>query len=108
MKKDLDTGIKKPGPQSPRQSARVRISATVKLHRRDSESLGVKVFDLSPEGCKVEFLEPPRLDETVWLKFDGLELLQATVCWIEDRCVGVEFARPLHRAVFEMLAARFR
>jgi hypothetical protein len=90
----------------PRKSERVPITAMVKLRRRGHHNFTVKVFNLSREGCKLEFLERPELEETVWVKFEGLELLQARVCWIEDLCVGVEFERPLHEAVFEALAQR--
>lgn len=93
---------------APRKSDRVQISAMVKLRRRGHHNFTVKAYDVSPEGCKLEFMERPQLEETVWVKFEGLELLQAKVCWLEDRCVGVEFERPLHPAVFETLAARFR
>src|SRR4051812_41913755 len=107
-KRDMDGGFGEPRPHSPRKSARVKIAAMVKLGRRGRDNFSAKAFDFSREGCKLEFQERPRLDETVWVKFDDLELLEATVCWVDDLCVGVEFARPLHPAVFEMLAARFR
>jgi hypothetical protein len=90
-----------------RKSERVPIQAMVKLRRRGHHNFTVKAYDFSKEGCKLEFMERPQLDETVWVKFEGLELLEATVCWVEGLCVGVEFTRPLHPAVFETLAARF-
>jgi hypothetical protein len=92
--------------QAPRKSARVPISAMVKLRRRGHHNFTVQVYDLSPEGCKLEFQDRPELDETVWVKFEGLELLQATVCWIEELRVGVEFQRPIHSAVFDHIVAR--
>jgi hypothetical protein len=106
MKRDLDSGFQKPGVQAPRKSARVQIGAMVKLRRRGHHNFTVQVFDLSREGCKLEFLERPQLDESVWVKFEGLEILEATVCWIEDRFVGVEFRRPIHGAVFDHLLSR--
>ena len=92
--------------QPPRKSERVPIKAMVKLRRRGDHNFTVHVHDLSPEGCKLEFLERPEIDETVWVKFEGLELLQATVCWIEELRVGVEFERPIHSAVFDHIVAR--
>ena len=92
----------------PRKSERVEIRAMARLRRRGHHNFTVKAYDLSPEGCKLEFMERPELEETVWVKFEGLELLQAKVCWIKDLTVGVEFERPLHGAVFDTLAARFR
>lgn len=91
-----------------RKSKRVPIVAMVKLRRRGHHNFTVKVFNLSREGCKLEFLERPQLEETVWVKFEGLELLQAKVCWLEDLRVGVEFERPLHPAVFETLSGRLK
>jgi len=86
----------------------VPVSAMVKLRRRGHHNFTVKVFDFSREGCKLEFMEKPQLDETVWVKFEGLELLQATVCWVDGLCVGVEFAKSIHPAVFDMLLPRLR
>jgi hypothetical protein len=106
MKRDLDSGFPKMGVQAPRKSARVRTAARVKLRQRGSENFTVQAFDLSPEGCKLQFLEPPHLDETVWVKFDGLELLEATVCWTDGLLVGVEFSRAIHPAVFDLLVSK--
>ena len=102
----LDGGFGKSRAQAPRRSARAKIAAQVKLRRRGSHNFLVHAFDLSPEGCKLEFLERPELDETVWVKFEGLEPLQASVCWLEDLCVGVEFTRPIHSAVYKLLVDR--
>ena len=64
------------------------------------------MYDISPQGCKVEFVERPRLDELVWVKFDGLEAIEAGVCWRDDFFGGVKFLRPIYLPVFEMLLAR--
>lgn len=104
----MDSGIPKPGAQAPRKSARVSIEAMVKLRRRGSHNFTVQVFDLSREGCKLEFMERPQLDETVWVKFERLEWLEATVCWVEGKCAGVEFVRPIHGAVFDMIVSRLK
>ena len=108
MKRDLDGGFQKPREQSPRKSARVSLEAMVKLRRRGHHNFTVQVFDLSREGCKLEFMERPQLDEAVLVKFEGLEGLEATVCWVEDKVAGVEFVRPIHSAVFDMLVSRLR
>lgn len=105
-KQKLDGGSGKPEAKAPRKSARVPIRAMVKLRRRGHHNFTVQVHDLSQEGCKLEFLERPQLDETVWVKFEGLELLQAKVCWVEELCVGVEFTRPIHSAVFTHIVRR--
>lgn len=108
MKKDMDSGFREPRAQAPRKSPRVSIAAMVKLRRRGHHNFTVTVFDLSLEGCKLEFMERPQLDETVWVKFEGLEGLEATVCWVEENVAGVEFVRPIHSAVFDLLVSRLR
>ena len=106
VKRELDSGFAQRGVQAPRKSARVHIDAMVKFRRRGHHNFTVQAFDFSPEGCKLEFVEQPHMDEKVWIKFEGLELLEATVCWVENRQAGVEFVRPIHPAVFEMLVER--
>ena len=64
-----------------------------------------RVFDASPEGCKVEFVERPAIGERVWVRFDGIEPLEGTVRWVEGHVGGVKFKRPLHQAVFQRLTA---
>lgn len=74
--------------------------------RPGDPSFGVLVHDASPNGCRIEFVSRPRLGDKVRVKFQGLEALSATVCWIENFIGGVEFERPLHPAVFELLVNR--
>jgi hypothetical protein len=66
----------------------------------------VNVHDISPEGCKLEFVERPRLDETVWVKFEGLDAVESNVCWVRGSDVGIEFVRPIYPSVFDGLVRR--
>ena len=89
-----------------RKSARVPLQADVQLRRSGQHHYVVNVFDISIEGCKLEFVERPRLDETVWIKFEGYDAIQSTVCWVEGHTVGVEFERPIYPSIFEMMIER--
>lgn len=91
-----------PGP-TPRKSRRVHLSAEILIRRSGQRNYRVKIFDISPHGCKAELVERPKLDEHVWVKFEGLEALQAIVCWERGFQVGLEFEKPIHPAVFTML-----
>lgn len=96
-------------PHWPRRSNRVSLDGEVKLRRLGQHSYQVRVRDLSPEGCKVDLVERPRVDEHLFVKFDGLEALDAIVCWVDDSfCAGVNFVKPLHPAVFDLLVARLK
>ena len=66
----------------------------------------VNVHDISPEGCRLEFVERPRLDEVVWVRFNGLDAVESSVCWVKGHDVGVEFSRPIYPAVFNVLVKR--
>ena len=92
--------------QDPRRSVRFGLSAEVTLRRVGHGGYRAKIFDVSPLGCKAEFVERPALDEHVWVRFQGLEALGAMVCWVRDFEVGLEFENPIHPAVFEGLVAK--
>ncbi|WP_309662886.1 PilZ domain-containing protein [Sphingomonas sp.] len=91
---------------TPRKSARVGLEAEVSLRRSGHNNYRANVHDVSQEGCKVDFVERPRLDEIVWVKFEGLEALEAIVCWVDGFAAGLEFQRPVHPAVFDVLLKR--
>ena len=95
-------------PQRPRKSARVSLLAEVQLRRSGHHRYLVNVHDVSNEGCRLEFVERPKLDETVWVKFAGLDAIESHVCWLNGHDVGVEFARPIYPAVFDMLVRRLK
>lgn len=106
MKKSLDSGGSPERAAMPRKGPRTSLAAEVSLRRSGQHNYRANVHDISEHGCKVEFIERPKLDETVWIKFEGLEALAATVCWIDNRAVGLEFDRPVHPAVFNLLLKR--
>lgn len=94
--------------ETPRKADRAGVTTEVKLRRIGQPNYNVQMFDLSREGCRIEVIERPRVGEQVMIKFEGLEVLQSEVCWIEGFVVGLKFARPLHPAVFDLLVARLQ
>ena len=92
--------------QQPRANKRIALTAEVSMRRLGRSNYSANVFDMSLDGCKVEFIERPRTAEHVLIKFDGLEILDAEVCWVEGFRGGVRFEKPIHPAVFDMLIAR--
>lgn len=93
---------------SERRSERVALDASISLRRAGQLNYRVRIFDVSLHGCRVEFVERPRLDENLWVKFDGLQPLEAEVCWIDGFTAGVDFLHPIHPAVFDLLLQRLR
>ena len=108
MNRELDSGFRRVGSQTKRKSARISLAAQVLLRRSGRHNYNVSIYDVSREGCRVDFLERPDLDERVWVKIEGLEGLEASVCWVEDFAAGLEFVRPIHPAVFDLLVQRMK
>lgn len=104
----FDTGIPPVRPHWPRKSLRENLHAEVVCRRSGRPGYQVQLFDISPHGCKIEFVEKPKLDDRIWIKFSGLEALPAYVCWIEGFIAGVEFDKTIHPAVFERLLTQLR
>jgi hypothetical protein len=86
-----------------RGAERVTLSAEVGIRRAGIRSFRVHVFDASRQGCRIEFVERPAVGERVWVKFDGLDSVEAWVRWVEGHVGGVQFEHPLHEAIFERL-----
>lgn len=85
---------------------RVQVDAEVALRRAGKLHFRVRLYDLCPNGCKAEFIDRPEVGEQVWIKFDGMQAMEAHVRWIVGSRAGIKFARPIYAAVFDMLLAR--
>jgi hypothetical protein len=92
----------------PRCFQRLGVNGEVTMRRAAKLAFRVRIYDLSPEGCKAEFVDRPEIAEQLWVKFDGMEALEANVRWIAGAKIGLKFARPIYPAVFDALAAKLR
>jgi len=97
-----------PPREDPRRADRISVNAEVALRRAGRLNYQVHAYDLSPLGCKLEFVERPQLEERVWIKFEGLDAIEGLVCWMDAFRAGIQFDSAIHPAVFESLAARLR
>lgn len=90
-----------------RVAERLLVDAQVMQRRPGQPNYRVRLFDISRHGCKAEFVERPRVGDHVWIKFEGLESLEAEVCWADGFNAGLKYANPIHSAVFDLLTKRF-
>jgi hypothetical protein len=90
----------------PRKEERVKVIAEVSLRRSGRLSYRVSTFEMTRFGCSCEFVERPAVYERLWVKFDGLDPIEATVCWVESSSLGLMYTHPVHPAVFDLLLAR--
>jgi len=91
---------------TPRASERVEVAAEIRLRRLGQNNYSVRIFDLSPEGCRVETVDRPRPGDQLMVKFNGIEALDSQVMWVDAFIAGVKFNHPLHPAVFDLLLSR--
>lgn len=92
----------------PRCQERLQVSAGVSIRRQGRQPYQSRMFDLTPTGCKVEFIERPKVDEHLWVKFEGLDGIECVVRWMDGFYGGLEFIRPIYPAVFELLLAKLK
>lgn len=92
--------------EKPRKHERIHLTATIGLRRVGRQQYQSTILNLTPAGCSAEFVETPREGETIWAKFEGLEALEGTVRWVDGFRGGIEFARDIYPAVFDLLVAR--
>ena len=91
-----------------RRAERIPLQADIEFRRPGEHRWRVNIQDISPQGCRVELPIRVAEEDTVWVNFPGLEAIQGRVCWVDEWTAGIEFDRPLHSAVFEMVERRMR
>lgn len=89
-----------------RNAERVPLNIEAILRGRGRPSYRVRVYDLSPTGCRAEFVERPREGDHLSIKFDFLEAIGAEVLWVDTRAAGLRFDNAIHPAVFSLLLQR--
>ena len=89
-----------------RSGKRRTAGMEAQLRRIGRLAYWVELRDLSPEGCMIDLVERPAMDEVMQVRLPGLETLQARVRWIDNYVAGLKFERPIHPAVFELLLRR--
>jgi PilZ domain len=92
--------------QVARKDKRRTAGMEAQLRRIGRLKYWVELRDLSPEGCMIDLVERPAMDEVMQIRLPGLETLQARVRWIDNYVAGLKFERPIHPAVFELLLQR--
>jgi len=91
-----------------RRAERVPLRADIDFRRAGERRWRVNILDFSPQGCRVELPVRVNDDDTIWISLPGIEAMQGRICWVKDWIAGVEFDRPIHVAVFDMIQERMR
>ena len=94
--------------KDPRRAERVPLRADIDFRRSGEHKWRVNILDFSPEGCRVELPVRVKPDDLIWVSLPGIETISGIVCWVKEWEAGVEFANPIHPAVFKQLQQRMR
>ena len=89
-----------------RRMPRLRMQSKAEFRRKREMRYAIPIHDLTPQGCRIGSPERLIRGEMIWLQLPSLESQSATVKWAGLGVSGVEFDRPMHFAVFEMIAER--
>ena len=89
-----------------RRCERAALEANAAFRRPRETFYDVRLSDLTAHGCRVAVPERLEKGDLVWVQLPSLESLPGWVRWSTNPESGVEFDRPMHRAVFEMMARR--
>ena len=92
--------------QIERRAARADVPGTIGLKVLGRNTFRVRIFNLGTDGCKVELVERPSIGDTMLVKFDGLDAVDAEVIWLDGHVAGLKFVNPIHPAVLDLLLRR--
>ena len=89
-----------------RQCGRFATGSQVHVRRIPGVNFEVALDNVSSGGCRIEMIEECQVGEDVIARLPDLEPLGARVRWTMGPTAGVQFARPIHPAVFGSLLER--
>jgi hypothetical protein len=91
-----------------RTGDRASINVTSEIHAANSSWEEAILEDLSCNGFRMMWKPRYPVDSEFSIRFPGLELLRARVCWHDDKRIGCEFTKPLSEIIFDHIAAKYR
>lgn len=91
----------------PREADRLTTRLSVLVRRPGRRGQWIDGHDISPLGCRLEFVDPPRRNDRLWVQLPGLETIEARVRWVDGGQVGTLFEHPIHPAVYDLLLERW-
>ena len=97
-----------PATETPRQHERASLKAKIRVRRAGQKNYIVETSDFSPSGCRIEFVDRPSTGERHWIKFDGLDAIEAEVRWVEGFSAGLNFVNPIYPSVYDLLLTKLR
>ena len=92
--------------QVERRASRVDVPGEIGLKAMGRSMYRVSIHDLSTHGCKVDLIDRPHVGDTMLVKFEALEVMEADAAWVEGHVAGLKFKNPIHPAVLDLVLRR--
>ncbi len=89
-----------------RRIRRVSCRTSAAFRQSQRKPADARIVNLSTHGCAVKGAEPQAAGTRCWIVLPTLESWEAKVAWSDGATLGLDFSRPLHRAVAEMVIER--
>lgn len=94
--------------QDERRAIRLDVTMKACLREPQSSRFDVDIFDLSVKGCRLGTSALLRPGSRIYITVPGIVPLEAAVAWREGHSYGCAFVQPLHAAVLDHIARKFR
>ncbi|WP_299323161.1 PilZ domain-containing protein [Parasphingopyxis sp.] len=100
--------VKDPGFDERRAAHREPVDVRAGFRKTGYEAAKADVSDISLTGCKVDSAMSLGIGAEVWIRFPGLQPMQATIAWSRGFEAGCKFTEPFHPAVLDDFLRRHR
>ena len=92
-----------------RGTIRLNVRVTAWLREQGSSfKFDVEVIDLSATGFRFQTMSRLQVGQHVFITIPGVSSLEAEIAWSEHFVHGAAFENPLHTAVFDHIADKYR
>lgn len=103
-----NTGTQAEGDVNRRDNGRAQIDLECEIRIGTRAWRKARLADLTPSGFQVTIFDMPPRGTSVYVRFAGMQMLQAEVCWSKLETAGCRFASPLSSYVFDHIIANCR
>ncbi|VVT01830.1 PilZ domain-containing protein [Erythrobacter sp. EC-HK427] len=91
-----------------RRHERERVEINCEIRVGTKAWRKAQIADLTPEGFQVRIFDMPPRGTTLFLRFAGIQMLNAEVCWARADTAGCRFVVPISQYVFDHIIATAR
>ncbi len=88
-----------------RDSGRVQVDIDCEIRVGTRAWRKTRIADLTPGGFQVTIIDMPARGTSVYVRFAGIQMQQAEVCWADRDTAGCKFVTPLSLYVFDHIVA---